>query len=99
MEWGEAGAVPGVPASSIQPCRDALGLSGDLLIDRHSRYALCRKHGIPFEMGHNISSSRWAACIWNDREPFVPVQRIGFSAPGAGVAQDSQIIRMRAQFA
>ena len=30
-------------------CRDALVLWGDLLIDGHNRYAICHKHGLPFE--------------------------------------------------
>lgn len=29
-------------------CRDALVLWGDVLVDGHNRYAICRKHGIPF---------------------------------------------------
>ncbi|AMG40166.1 hypothetical protein [Achromobacter xylosoxidans] len=36
-------------------CRDALVLWGDLLIDGHNRYALCKKHGIPFETRQNTS--------------------------------------------
>ena len=36
-------------------CRDALVLWGDLLIDGHNRYALCRKHNIPFETRQNTS--------------------------------------------
>jgi transposase-like protein len=36
-------------------CRDALVLWGDLLIDGHNRYALCRKHGIPFETRQNTT--------------------------------------------
>ncbi|MEN9904585.1 MAG: hypothetical protein RLZZ555_1150 [Pseudomonadota bacterium] len=30
-------------------CRDALVLWGELLIDGHNRYAICRKHGLPFQ--------------------------------------------------
>ncbi|GGH50376.1 hypothetical protein GCM10010975_03250 [Comamonas phosphati] len=30
-------------------CRDALVLWGDLLIDGHNRYGICRKHGLPFD--------------------------------------------------
>ena len=30
-------------------CRDALVLWGDLLVDGHNRYAICQKHGIPFQ--------------------------------------------------
>ena len=29
-------------------CRDALVLWGEVLVDGHNRYAICRKHGIPF---------------------------------------------------
>ncbi|CAB3903299.1 hypothetical protein [Achromobacter denitrificans] len=36
-------------------CRDALVLWGDLLVDGHNRYALCMKHGIPFETRQNTS--------------------------------------------
>jgi len=36
-------------------CRDALVLWGDLLVDGHNRYALCQKHGIPFETRQNTS--------------------------------------------
>ena len=34
-------------------CRDALVLWGDILIDGHNRYAICRKHGIPFKTVQN----------------------------------------------
>ncbi|MFD4836960.1 hypothetical protein ACFWP0_05585 [Achromobacter sp. NPDC058515] len=34
-------------------CRDALVLWGDLLVDGHNRYALCVKHGIPFQTTQN----------------------------------------------
>lgn len=34
-------------------CRDALVLWGDLLVDGHNRYALCMKHGIPFQTTQN----------------------------------------------
>lgn len=30
-------------------CRDALVLWGDVLVDGHNRYAICRKHGIAFQ--------------------------------------------------
>ena len=29
-------------------CRDALVLWGDLLVDGHNRYGICKKHGLPF---------------------------------------------------
>ena len=34
-------------------CRDALVLWGDLLIDGHNRYEICRKHGLPFQTVQN----------------------------------------------
>ncbi len=30
-------------------CRDALVLWGELLVDGHNRYEICRKHGLPFQ--------------------------------------------------
>lgn len=36
-------------------CRDALVLWGDVLIDGHNRYAMCRKHGIEFRTVQNTS--------------------------------------------
>lgn len=34
-------------------CRDALVLWGDILVDGHNRYGICRKHGIPFNTMQN----------------------------------------------
>ncbi|SFN03447.1 plasmid replication/partition related protein [Variovorax sp. OV329] len=34
-------------------CRDALVLWGDVLVDGHNRYEICRKHGLPFETVQN----------------------------------------------
>ena len=34
-------------------CRDALVLWGDVLIDGHNRYAICKKHDIPFKTVQN----------------------------------------------
>lgn len=34
-------------------CRDALVLWQETLIDGHNRYAICQKHGIPFQTTHN----------------------------------------------
>ena len=34
-------------------CRDALVLWGDVLVDGHNRYAICGKHGLPFQTVHN----------------------------------------------
>ncbi len=36
-------------------CRDALVLWGDLLVDGHNRYVICRKHGIAFNTVQNTS--------------------------------------------
>jgi len=36
-------------------CRDALVLWGEVLIDGHNRYAICRKHGIDFKTVQNTS--------------------------------------------
>lgn len=36
-------------------CRDALVLWGDVLIDGHNRYAICKKHGIDFKTVQNDS--------------------------------------------
>ncbi|GAA4343545.1 hypothetical protein GCM10023165_26090 [Variovorax defluvii] len=34
-------------------CRDALILWGDVLVDGHNRYGICRKHGVPFQTVQN----------------------------------------------
>ena len=34
-------------------CRDALVLWGDILVDGHHRYSVCRKHGLPFQTIQN----------------------------------------------
>jgi hypothetical protein len=34
-------------------CRDALVLWGDILVDGHNRYGICRKHGLPFQTVQN----------------------------------------------
>lgn len=34
-------------------CRDALVLWGDVLVDGHNRYAICSKHGLPFQTVQN----------------------------------------------
>ncbi|WP_317204981.1 hypothetical protein [Janthinobacterium sp.] len=36
-------------------CRDALVLWNDVLIDGHNRYAICRRHDIPFKTVQNTS--------------------------------------------
>jgi hypothetical protein len=37
-------------------CRDALVLWGDMLVDGHNRYAICRHHGLPFQ---TVQSNRF----------------------------------------
>ncbi|SFO04968.1 hypothetical protein SAMN05443579_101443 [Variovorax sp. PDC80] len=34
-------------------CRDALVLWGDVLVDGHNRYAICQRHGLPFQTVQN----------------------------------------------
>jgi hypothetical protein len=34
-------------------CRDALVLWGEMLVDGHNRYGICRKHGLPFQTVQN----------------------------------------------
>lgn len=34
-------------------CRDALVLWGEVLVDGHNRYGICRKHGLPFQTVQN----------------------------------------------
>ena len=34
-------------------CRDALVLWGEILVDGHNRYGICRKHGLPFNTVQN----------------------------------------------
>ena len=37
-------------------CRDALVLWGDVLVDGHNRYGICRKHDLPF---HTVQNTRF----------------------------------------
>jgi hypothetical protein len=37
-------------------CRDALVLWGDMLVDGHNRYGICRQHGLPFQ---TVQSNRF----------------------------------------
>ncbi|PZQ63287.1 MAG: plasmid replication/partition related protein, partial [Variovorax paradoxus] len=34
-------------------CRDALVLWGNVLVDGHNRYGICRKHELPFQTVQN----------------------------------------------
>src|SRR5213592_3627916 len=37
----------------LEGCRDALVLWGDVLVDGHNRYRICRKHDLPFQTVQN----------------------------------------------
>ena len=45
-------------------CRDALVLWGDILIDGHNRYSICKKHDIPFKMVQVDFADRDEVKIW-----------------------------------
>lgn len=46
-------------------CRDALVLWGDILVDGHHRYSVCRKHGLPFKtMQHAQFQSMDDVHLW-----------------------------------
>lgn len=45
-------------------CRDALVLWGDILIDGHNRYSICKKHDIPFKTVQEDFKSRDDVLLW-----------------------------------
>lgn len=45
-------------------CRDALVLWGDILIDGHNRYSICKKHDIPFKTVQVDFADRDEVKIW-----------------------------------
>lgn len=45
-------------------CRDALVLWGDVLVDGHNRYEICRKHGISFRTARMEFADRDEAMMW-----------------------------------
>lgn len=45
-------------------CRDALVLWGDILVDGHNRYSICKKHDIPFKTVQHDFSSRDDVKLW-----------------------------------
>lgn len=47
-------------------CRDPLVLWGQLLVDGHNRYAICTKHGLPFDTVQKEFASRDEAMDWMD---------------------------------
>ena len=61
-------------------CRDPLVLWGQLLVDGHNRYAICTKHGLPFDTVQKEFASRDEALDWTDanqlgRRNLTPDQR------------------------
>lgn len=45
-------------------CRDALVLWGDVLVDGHNRYDICRAHGIPFQTVQREFADKNAVKLW-----------------------------------
>lgn len=51
-------------------CRDALVLWGNILIDGHNRYEICKKHNIPFKTERKELADRDDAKIWIIKNQF-----------------------------
>lgn len=51
-------------------CRDALVVWGDILVDGHNRYRICKVHGIPFQTINREFENRQAAIEWIIRNQF-----------------------------
>ena len=47
-----------------QGCRDTIKVWKDTIIDGHNRYAICKKHGIPYDVRPMRFSSRKDAELW-----------------------------------
>ena len=45
-------------------CLDAIVLWGDILVDGHNRYHICKDYGIPFRTINKDFASREEAIIW-----------------------------------
>ena len=45
-------------------CRDPLTAWGNILIDGHNRYAICNKHGIPYQVNQRNFDSREDVIAW-----------------------------------
>ena len=57
--------VKGLEAGLLRDgCMDPLVVWGDVLVDGHHRYAICRKHGIPFQVKRMRFASLAEACLW-----------------------------------
>ena len=51
-------------------CRDAIVLWGNVIVDGHNRYTICRKHGIPFNTVQKEFPSRNDAIVWIIKNQF-----------------------------
>ena len=51
-------------------CRDAIVLWNNVIVDGHNRYAICKKHGIPFNTVQKEFPSRNDAIIWIIKNQF-----------------------------
>lgn len=51
-------------------CRDALVVWGDILVDGHNRYRICKVHGIPFQTINREFENRQGAIEWIIRNQF-----------------------------
>ena len=51
-------------------CRDPLVLWGDILIDGHNRYEICRKHNIEFKTVKEKLDSKGAVKVWMIKNQF-----------------------------
>lgn len=61
-------------------CRDPIVLWGQLIVDGHNRYAICTKHGLPFDIVQKDFADRDEAMDWMDanqlgRRNLTPDQR------------------------
>lgn len=45
-------------------CRDAIKVWRNFIIDGHNRYAICQKHGLPYEVTETRFASRKDATLW-----------------------------------
>ncbi len=48
----------------VNGCESPLIVWNGTIVDGHNRYAICRKHGIPFEIQNREFDSREAAMLW-----------------------------------
>jgi hypothetical protein len=69
-------------------CRDALVLWGDMLVDGHNRYGICRKHGLPFQTVQNTRFQSLADVhLWMIDQHLGSAEHLGVPAWRARAAQ------------